>query len=235
MIRFGVFCLLIGATVSVKGSTMLELDCQSTLMNITPSVASVSSTVSCPLFDGSLGTLVGATFLGHPVIDSGTITLRNNTDSTIPNPIVMLANMQFEHLPGAIVYELMPRVPVTVGLDLLAGQTTTFLVQRLGYGEVAEQLPVADALIASPGATEFDVPVSITTSLIQEGLSGAVSVLDYSLNVWPGNANDSDPSLVVYTYDPASPIPEPATWPLVGSGLTAAWLCQHLRSKRAVS
>ncbi len=53
MFRLAVFSLLVVTTPSVQASAYLHLDCQATLLNITPAVPSASSTVSCPLFDGS--------------------------------------------------------------------------------------------------------------------------------------------------------------------------------------
>jgi len=236
MDHFAVFCMGLATAVSAHAGTVLALNCQTSLTNITPSQASSSSTISCPLFDSSLGTLTQATFLGEGFIDSGSITLRNNSGSTtVPNPIVLRVNMQFGPVLGDSATKTII-APVSVGGgSLLPNQTTMFLVTY--SGALSEGIfPATTGLasfVASPGASTFDVPFSITTDLIQEGLSGTVSVLDYSLNVWPGSMTIA-PSQVIYAYDPAPAtpgVPEPTTSALVGSGLAGAWLYRRSRSK----
>lgn len=186
-------------------------------MNVTPAVPSASSTVSCPLFDGSLGTLTQPVFLGESFIDSGSITLRNNSDTiAYTNPIVMTESVQFGPVPGDFATKV-GTAPVTVGLALLPSSTTTFLVKRsIGSERVFSETARLASFLASPGASTFDVPDSVTTALVQEGLSGAISVLDYSLNVLPGSPTlfhrKSFTIMIPRPPHPACPSQRPARW-----------------------
>jgi hypothetical protein len=236
---------------SVQGATFLADCSQSTVMTVSLSAPTTTGSLTCPEFNGALGTLTSATFylpaFGY-YLPGSSFTIDNPTSSTLTYP-------EYELFGAAVSAEEGPFPGgQTQGAAFPLENDSSSLVTFMANSAVTINLPSVIQLgaIANPlgvplnssgfagiiGSGNFVIPISVSShSLIESQGLAPLTLADYSASFYfsPGAVAQPGVQLssnMLFTYTPAAitPAPEPCTACLAICTLSSAALAAWLRS-----